>query len=465
MQDVIKNPWLLFLGIVLGPFMMGIDFLAIGVAVEPMAKELSIDMSTLQWFLTAFAIGNASFLVTSGRLADIYGRKTVYISGLLVFIFSSMTIALAHSALLIIIARAVQGASAGVMSTTAIAILTHLYNAEERAKWFVLLIGLTGVGMVLGPAVGGYLTHYFTWRMVFIINAPIGLFGLLLTVFYVPKLKVHGAGQRLDIMGVLLLAMILGLFTIAVSQGQSWGWSSLQTIGSFIGTFLLLMIFLYVEAKHPNPLFEFSLFKIQNFFAANVSGFIAYFLLTAWILLFGIYLQRVMGMTPLGAGFSLLPFGIVVAVTSGFVVKITEWFGLRRLIVIGFFFGLLAFSGLATIPVYPSIAILILWFGLYGGCFVLVNSCSVSAALQFIPVEKAGIASGKSLMIRWLGGAIGAAVMSTIFTVVKAKQMERSGMSIVQSYHHALIICMVTMASLSFLALLISQFGIKQKTV
>lgn len=497
---MVKNQWLLFFGIAVGSLMSGIDFLAIGVAIDPMAQSLEINVATLQWFLTAFAIGNASFLVTSGRLCDLYGRKHIFITGSLLFICSSAAIAASSSPLGIIIARFIQGASSGITTSAAIAILAAIYSPADRTRWIAGLVGTTGLGMVLGPSLGGFLIYQFSWRLVFLINVPLGLLGLLFTLLYMPKLSAQGRDQKLDLWGMILFTVTLVLFTIGISQGQYWGWASLRTWLFFGGSVFALILFLYAERKSSHPLLDHSLFKIRNFLSANAVACCLYFTLTGWILVFGIYLQRAAGMSPQEAGISLLPFGMVVLILSTQIDKIAASIGMKRLITYGSLLGVLAFSGMAATSVYPSYWLLIPCFMLYGGSFVIVNACTMQSALEYIPLQKAGIASGKSMMLRWLSGAIGAAVISTIFISYASKRMmaltsrqfshetvlqqvitgekpmsvlptlfQGESLSLVerltaQAYHHGLVICMVVLLSFSLLALLISQLGLRGHT-
>lgn len=413
-RRAVRHPWLLFFGVATAPLMIGIDMLAIAVAIQPMARELRVGISTVQWFLTAFAIGNACLLVTAGRLADILGRKKVLIWGLVLFIGSSTAIAAGRSVWLIILCRFLQGASGGVMSTTGIAVLMGLYEGEARADWISRLVGMGGLGLVLGPIVGGVLVHYFGWRSVFLINPPIGLACIVLIALFLPG-RSGRAEQKLDVPGVLLLTAALMLLTAGLSQGHAWGWRGPKTLGCLLGSLTALGALLYVEKRQDQPLIVMALFRARNFLAANVAGFAAYFTFTAAILIFGIYLQKVMGFSPAKAGLSFAPMGLMMALASMAAGKAVKFRGARPLIVAGFACGLAGFLGLGAMPVLPRFAFLAPFFALIGLGFGLVNASSIPAALEFIPPERAGIGSGKSLMIRWLGGAVGSAVISTVF--------------------------------------------------
>lgn len=459
LMPLIKHHGLLFLGLVTGIFMNGIDFLAIGIAMEPMRKELSINTTTLHWFLAAFAIGNASFQPTSGRFADLFGRKEIFMIAQILFTLSSAVIALSSSSLLIIFTRLIQGAAGGVFITVGIAILASLYDGEERADGIARMIGVGGLGMALGPVLGGFLIHYTSWRIVFLINVPIGLIGLFLSSRYIPHLpSQRKPGEKIDWLGIILLTITLLLLTMGISQGQYWGWAHLKSLLFFALTLSLLTAFIFWERKTKQPLIEFYLFKTKNFLAANCAGFILYFTLTGWLLIFGIYMQRVMGMSALSAGLSFLPFGAVMAIFSNQMTKWSKRYGPKRIILVGFVIGALSFLGMAMISMQPPYFVLMLLFALYGLSFILVNSCTIPAALEYMPPEKSGGASGNSMMIRWLGAAIGAAVISTIFVTYAPQE---SGPQHELAYYTGLRISMFTLCALSIAGLFICRFGLK----
>ncbi len=421
----IKHPWLLFIGLALGTFMVGVDLLAIGIAIEPMKQALSVDIATLQWFLSAYAIGNSSFLVAAGRLADLYGRKRIFLVGLSVFILSSLAIALSGSPIFIIFARLIQGASGGILPLGAIATFAAIYPHKERTKWISGIVGMGGLGMVLGPLVGGFLIHYFSWRMVFLINLPVGLLSLALVVIFLPKMcKTAKPGERVDWIGVVLFTSAMCLFTIGISEGHFWGWMTLKTWAFFITSAILLTVFIFAQEKEEWPLIEFDLFKVKNFLVSGISGFMIYFAFTAWILVFGIYLQRVLGMTPQGAGMAFLPFGLMLAIFSPMMSPWAAKYGSKKLIVWGCFLGALSFLGMGFLPFSTHHLEMSLFFGLFGLGFIFVNANTIPAAIEFMPTEKAGIASAIAMMMRWLGGALGAAIISAIFMTHSSKRLD-----------------------------------------
>lgn len=412
-----KNPWLLFFGIAIGSLMSGIDFLAIAVAIEPMAQSLGINTAELQWFFSAFAIGNASFLVTSGRLCDLYGRKTIFVTGSVLFILTSAVIATSSSAWLIIVARLVQGASCGTTTSAAIAILANIYAPAERTRWIAGLVGTTGLGMALGPLVGGFLTHLFSWRLVFLINVPLGLAGLIFTQLYMPNQAVQRPKhKKLNLLGMMLFSLALVLFTIGISQGPYWGWMDEKTWIAFAASLIIWMVFWFTEKKSSAPLIRKELFKIPHFLTANAVAACMYFTLTAWTLVFGLYLERVAGMNPQQAGMSLLPFGLATLILSTQASRLSAHFGIRRIIVWDCILGAVAFGIMSCFPVYPARWMMIAPFLLFGGCFLLTNAYTMQVAIERVPMEISGIASGKSMMVRWLTGAIGASVIATVFT-------------------------------------------------
>lgn len=493
----IENPWLLFLGLAIGPFIAGVDLLAIAVAIEPMKKALSMDLATLQWLLSAYAIGRAGFLVAAGKLSDFYGIKKTFILSFLIFVLASIAVIATNSSSVIIIARFIQGISSGGLAVISIAAVMVLFSPEERTGWISGLIGAAGVGMAFGPPIGGLLIHLFDWRMIFLINIPIGFVGISLAYRYLPKTEPHPRkGESIDWFGVAIISLLLSVLAFGISFGHYWGWFSGKMAIAAACALILLIAFVISEKKAKEPLLDFSFFKIKNFFAANFAGFTLYLILTAWTLIFGIYLQKVLNMTAFQSGLAFLPFGIVLALFSTQMQKLAKIFDPKVLIVWGYVICTLTFFALSLIAVKPSLWLLSFLFASFAVSFLLINSNSLPAALEFIPKEKGGLVSGISMMIRWLGGALGAPIITAIFLAHATTKMQEIAKDhqdlyhqvitgeapsnalasafqgqdltnatniIDRSFHNGLTISMLYLAILSVITLIISQLFLKKK--
>ncbi len=415
---------LFFFAIAIGSFVIGIDFLAIGVAVEPMSKELNVGMTTLQWFLSAFAIGDSCFIVAAGKLCDLYGARKILFLGMVLFVLSSLLIACSSFAWLIIVGRTIQGIAAGFMSTASVSSVMYFIPEKKRTAWMAGVIGLFAAGTVLGPLIGGYLIHLYSWRWVFLINIPIGLLSLGAIYYGIPQhtmsLQTH---QKIDTKGIVLLAISLFSLNMALSQGHGWGLLSLPMLITILIMVLAIILFVVHERRFANPIIEFAMFKVRNFLSANIVGFLLYFVIISWVLIYGVYMQQVMGMTPIESGEMFVPFGLMVVIIAPFIGRVTQHFDARRILLLAETFGVIAFMMMALLPVLPSHFVLGAAFMLFGMCFVTINSVSLPAGMEYIAATKIGIATGKSMMMRWLGGAIGASLLTLIFLIASLNKL------------------------------------------
>jgi EmrB/QacA subfamily drug resistance transporter len=410
----LKNAFIFFT-LAFASLMVGVDFLALAVAIDPLIKTFSINLTMLQWILTAFAIGDSSFLVSAGRLADIYDRKKIFAIGVFGFTFSSAIIAACNNIYLLIFMRFLQGISSGTMITSSIAIVNSYCEPKQRAGWISALLGFTGFGMVLGPLLGGYLVENFSWRAIFLINVPFGILCLGSIYFCLPSILSQSAGTKIDKIGFILFTLTIGLITVTLSKGQSWGWLNPLTIACSIISVLLLLSFIKLEKSISSPMLAPSLFSNRHFVLANFFGFICYFLMTAWMIIFSFYLQTVLNISPSHTGIYFSPFGLALLLASPFIIKLSARFSPLSLINFGFSISTIAFLLMILVLKQTSILPLAICFGLFGLSYSAVNSCSVPMALSQIDKSQAGIGSGASMMLRWLGGAVGAALITSLY--------------------------------------------------
>ncbi len=457
----------LFVALLLPIFMIGVDLLIIGVAIAPMAKAFQTPLSTSQWFTTAYAMGYATFVGASGRLSDFFGQKKFLILAILLFSASSLIISLASHANLVIVARFLQGISAGMMATTTISIVMTSFTSKQKQKlWIGGLVGMAGLGMVLAPPIGGLMINYWSWRSVFIINIPIGIITTL-AAFYAIKPYPPQKVQAFDFLGLLLLVLTISSLILLISQGATWGLTSWLFIIFTIVFFVAGTLLIINERRAHNPLLDLSLFKIANFTAANLTGFSIYFILLGQILIWGIYLKKSLGLDSLQIGLRFLPIGLMMAFGSLVLGKLIKTISDKTLMIAGSLLSLLSSIWFAFLPINLPYWMLAIGFACFGLGFFLINSISTNVALSFLPQPKITLGSSMCMMFRWLGGSIGSAMASLVFIarqrMITNPTLHQGKQALMQNLHSGLISTQWLFAAVALFTTIVSIFYIKIK--
>jgi len=392
---------------------LGMDVLSIGVALAPMAADLDASLTTLQWFMSGYGIGVATFLITAGRLSDLFGARNMNRLGLLVFGGASILMAMAPNSMTAIVARLLQGVGGALMLSSSIGIAGHCFTGHDRAKVFSLIMAMAGLGMSLGPLIGGIAIHFFDWRAVFWVNVPIILFwGINNTVFlpHDPKRE----RQPFDFVGLVLLVATILLFVVPLSQGVSWGWGSALTLGLFAGFLFCAPLLILRERRFGNPLLDFSLLRIPGFLPASLCAFVAYFVSIGWLFLFSLYLHHVRGFSALETGLSFLPFSLGYFGVGLFSTRLAERIGWRRFLAAGSLLLAMGVGALSLIDPLTPYWVMGCGFAVVGIGYISANNAGITLAQGEAPADKAGAASGFSMMFRWLGSALGITVMTVV---------------------------------------------------
>lgn len=451
-MEEISKKWPLFFAVALGPFMIGIDFLAFGVALEPMAKEFNTNLSVLQWFISAFAIGNSSFLLLSGKLIDYFTDSKVFIYGLCIFMISSLMICLNHSIIMVIFSRFLQGMSGGILSTASTAILVNRFSPNERPIWLGRLIATVGIGMALGPSVGGILIHKFDWRMLFLINIPIGCISLFLSILFTFPSSQKNTNVIFNYYRISLFFISISLITFLISQAQQLSLNNAIIIFS-ISIFCLTLLFYLERYKNPS-LLNFDIFRSKNFLIGSMIAFILYFTTISWLLLYSLYLEQIAGYSPVKVGLMLSPFGMAMIMGSFFVTKFKKIRCKSNKIMIGIICTIFSYI-ILFINVKITYLSGLLLFSLLGFGFAVTNATSLAATLEFIPKPLIGLASGKTMTMRWLGAALGSSICSMLFSVI-SKHRFLINHNFISSYIYSLSICLLILSGISLLSLIIT---------
>lgn len=396
-------------------FLDFVDASIVNVALPSIRADLGFSVQNLQWVLSGYLLTYGGFMLLGGRLADLLGRRRLVVTGTLLFLASSISGGAAQNPGTLVGSRLVQGIGAAMMLPAALSILTTTFrHPVDRAKALGAWGALGGLGSAVGVLLGGVLSDYLDWRWVFFVNPPVCLV-VLFALFRLLPADEGRRGGRVDVVGAVLLtgAMLLLVYTIVEAPDRGWGAG--RTVGGLIGAGALLLVFAVVEARQQHPLFPFSIFRVKGLGEADLTQVIAMAGFYAMFFFLTLYLQNVLGFSPVRAGLVYLPATFGVALSAGIASKVMLRTGTRPLISLGALLGAGGIFWLSYIPADGTwlgdvfVPLEIMSFGL-GLVFVGVTT----AAQAGVPEEQAGLAAAMINASTWIGGALGVAVFSAI---------------------------------------------------
>jgi len=412
-----ENKWVILALLALAQFMVVLDVSIVNVALPSISRALNFSPANLQWVVTAYALTFGGFLLLGGRAADLFGRRRVFMIAVSIFVLVSLLCGLAQSENQLIISRIVQGLAAAFMSPAALSIvLTEFREGKERNKALGVWAAVAAGGAAVGVLLGGFLTQYLDWRWNFFVNVPVGL----LVVLASSRLLPHHIGEedhkiKLDITGAFSVTAGLMSLVYGLSKAPVSGWGSATVIGFLTASVLLLAGFIYNESRVAQPLMPLSLFKIRNVAGGNIAALVIASTLFSQFFFMTLYVQTVLGYSPVKSGLSFLPITFIIGITSAIVSKKVSRFGYKPFLVIGPLFLAIGFFLLTHIrvggnywhDVFPGIAINALGMG----CSFIAMTL---AATTGVPKHLSGLASGILNTSQQVGGAIGLAVLSAV---------------------------------------------------
>jgi len=398
----------------LGLFMVFLDGSIVNVALPTIQADLHAQLSDLQWVVDAYTLPFAALMLTAGTLGDRFGRKRLFLFGLVLFVLGSLLCGVAPTLGLLLVGRAVQGTGAAALSPGSLAVLVAAFpEPRQRAQAIGLWAGISGVGLAAGPLVGGVLIQIASWPAIFFVNLPVGVVALALGWPLLAESRNPNA-QRIDLPGQLLVIGALVCLILGLIEGSSQGWTSPLILGLFIGAAVLLAAFLLVEARVREPLLPLRLFANRVFSVANVAGLLLGFAMLGTFFFVTQFFQAVQGYTPLEAGLRTLPATMGIFLIAPLAGLLTARLGPRLPIVLG---GLLAASGLFLLMgLTPDSSYASIWwnFGLFGIGLGLMLSPLTAAALSATPPIRAGLGSSVSNTSRQVGFSLGIAVLGAV---------------------------------------------------
>jgi EmrB/QacA subfamily drug resistance transporter len=401
----------------LGDLMIVLDVTIVGVALPSIREDLGFTESSLAWVANAYLLTFGGFLLLAGRLGDLFGHKRLFLLGITLFTLASLGCGLATTQGLLVGARAVQGLGGAVVSAVALSLIVTLFTEPaERAKAMGVFGFVAAGGGTIGVLLGGILTDTLSWHWIFLVNVPIGAAVFALSRLVLPGGRGQSPAGRLDVAGAVTVTASLMLAVYAIVNGNEVGWTSARTLGLLALSALLLALFLVVEARVRAPLVPLGLFRLRNVATSNVVGVLWAAAMFAWFFLSALYLQLVLGYTPLEVGLAFLPANLIMAVFSlGLSAKLVMRFGIRVPLATGLFLaslGLLLFArapveGTFALDVLPSMILLGVGAGMAFNPVLL-------AAMSDVAPDEAGLASGVVNTSFMMGGALGLAVLASL---------------------------------------------------
>ena len=410
-----ERKWWTLVAVCIGTFMLLLDVTIVNVALPRIQAGLGSSFTDLQWVIDAYALTLAALLLTSGSLADLVGRRRIFVIGLVIFSSASLLCGVAQSPLMLNLSRGVQGIGGAMMFATSLALLGNAYRGRDRGVAFGVWGAVTGAAVSIGPVIGGALTDALSWRWIFLVNVPIGVVALALTLSKVAESR-DPQGARLDIPGFVTFTAALAALVFGLIESGRKGWGSGLVVGCLIASVLLIAAFVMVERLSRAPMLDLSLFRRPAFDGASIVAFTLSASIFAMFLYLTLYLQNILGLSPLGAGVRLLTLSGAILVTSFVAGRLTTVVPVRLLMGAG-----LALVGLSLL-LMRGVTVSSSWTHLLPGFLVggvgvgLINPPLASTAIAVVPLRQAGMGSGINSTFRQVGIATGIAALGSIFT-------------------------------------------------
>jgi EmrB/QacA subfamily drug resistance transporter len=415
-QTTGRDPkWWTLTAVCLGVFMLLLDITIVNVALPDIQSQLNATLSDLQWVIDAYALSLAALLLTAGSLADIFGRRRVFVIGLVVFTVGSVACGAAHDIFFLQISRAFQGIGGAAMFSTALALLAAAFHGRDRGTAFGVFGATTGVAVAIGPVLGGALTSWLSWRWIFFVNVPICLVALVVTVMKVVESKDRHAG-RPDWIGFVTFSIALAALVYGLIEAGKDGWGTTRVVTSFVVSAVLLVAFVVSQLLEKHPMFDLGLLRKPTFTGGLVAAFgisASIFSLLTYLV---IYVQNVLGYSAVETGLRFLYLSGASFVAAAIAGRLSERVPVKWLIAPGFFVlgvGLLLLHGIQTDSSWTHLIPGMIVSGIGIG---MINPPLASTAVGVVPVARAGMASGVNSTFRQVGIATGIAALGSIFS-------------------------------------------------
>jgi EmrB/QacA subfamily drug resistance transporter len=412
--DEANRKWLTLAAVSFGLFMIMLDNTVVNVALPSIQRELGVGLSELEWIVTGYALAFAALMLTGGKLADLFGRRLVFVVGLAIFTLASLACGLAGSGDVLIGARIVQGVGAALMNPATLSIIAATFPPRQRGMAIGIWAGVSALALAIGPLVGGLITEHVNWNWIFFINVPVGILAIAASFLVIRESRDESEVQRLDLPGLLTSGIGLFALTYGLIEANTHGWTSTRILVSFAVAVVSLVGFVLLERHQRVPMLDLTLFRSGTFAGANLVVLLVALAMFGVFFFVSLYMQNILGYSPVAAGAAFLPMTVLVILVAPIAGRASDLIGSRWLMTAGMTLlalQLLYFSQLSATASYWNLLPAMVVGGLG---MSLTMTPGAAAAMRALPVDKSGVGSAVLNAFRQVGGSVGIALMGAI---------------------------------------------------
>jgi EmrB/QacA subfamily drug resistance transporter len=411
--DPETRKWWTLAAVSFGLFMIMLDNTVVNVALPSIQRELGVGLSELEWIVTGYALSFAALMLTGGKLADMVGRRRIFVLGIVVFTAASFLCGIAESSELLIGARVLQGVGAALMNPATLSIISATFPPAQRGMAIGIWAGVSALALAIGPLVGGLLTEHLSWHWIFFVNVPVGAVAIAASYLLITESK-DETHESLDLPGLATSALGLFALTYGLIEANEHGWTSALILGSFAVAVLALTSFVLIEKRRRSPMLDLSLFRSGTYTGANVAMLLVALAMFGVFFFVSLYMQNVLGYSAVQAGAAFLPMTILIILVAPIAGKLSDKYGSRWLMTGGMVLLGIQLLYLSQLGTDADFWDLLPGFVTGGLGMALAMTPTAAAATRAVPVHKSGVGSAVLNAMRQVGGSIGVALVGAI---------------------------------------------------
>ncbi len=461
-----NRKWWTLAAVAFALFMIMLDNTVVNVALPSIERDLGLShrLSALEWVVSGYALSFAVLMLTGGKLADMFGRRRIFVLGLLVFTLSSLACGLATGPESLIVARVVQGVGAALMLPATLSIIQATFPPKERGTALGIWAGVSALALAIGPLVGGLITEHIGWNWIFYVNVPVGIVGIAAAYLVIRESKDTSREQRLDAPGLITSGVGFFAIVFALIESSRYGWTSPTILGLFGLAIVGLAAFVVVELKQRLPMFDLGLFRNPTFVGANVVALLVTLAMFGVFFYISLYMQDIRHFSAVKAGATFLPMTLLIIFIAPFAGRFSDRLGSRGLMTAGMTMTGISLLLFAQLEPLSSFWTMLPGLVLGGAGMALVMTPMTAAAMSAVPTDKAGVGSGMLNTFRQVGGALGIAVMGAVLSSREASQLQ-AGATKVEAFMSGLHEALYLGAGVAFGAALVAATVVRSHAI